>query len=480
MADHTKGLNAWLGLINEQEMPALAGVIKELTDKANDENCQVGDIADTILKDATVTAQVLKVANSVQFNPQGHSISTISKAIIAIGLAQIKSICMTVSLIDKLLTKNSGERLLENIAKSIHAAVQAKYLARNLAINVQEEVFIAALLFHLGEMAFLGLGGMAVLEFERKIASENMSADQLAYELIECRFSTLTKELVKEWHIGPLLLSALGNKDREFSAQAVVFGEAISQTIHFGIHSKEMNTLIKKIHHFNGEDISKIRKYIIDNAEEAASVAVTYGASQVCHLMPQELQYDQYEAVMPSADYQMNYLQELTNLALENNNINSYFQFLCKAILNSCALSRVCIALIEPQSKTLEARYVFGYPAWLNEFKLCLADHPSGAFCHVLNSNEIQHCQLSMPTTWKNSLLPLFTSNTEPSIKFGEALIAPLQIGQRKMGVIYADQQGKDISNEQFKGFELFSKQALMMLQVILSRQSQLRQTKKA
>ena len=463
MTTNIRGLSVWLKRINEQEMPALAGVIKELTELTSRDDAQIGKITETILKDAAITAQVLRIANSVQFNPQGHSITTVSRAVIAIGFAQIKSICMTISLVDRLLANRQGDRLLESLANSIHAAVQAKYIATNLPSSEREEVFIAALLFHLAELAFLGMGGEQAAEYEQRLQSEDIAPDLLANEIMGCRFTTLTKELVKEWHIGRLLLAALDNKQPTFAVHAVVLADAVAQTMKLGMDSPQMRELISKIAKLTGKKADIVRQDLLDNANEAATVAATYGANQVCQFLPLNHECND-EVPLPGGDYHIKALAQLTDMALQGVSINSFLQAVVKTLHKSVVLPRVCIAVMDQSSKMIEARYVIGHAKWLSEFKFTVNEAGSDAFSHSLFKNEVVQVNQNSTVAFKNTIRPL-----EPSLN---ALIAPIQIGHRKMGIIYADQALHPISEAQFELFKLFAKQSVLMLHMVLSQHS--------
>lgn len=154
MTDRCIGLEAWIERISQAELPALAAVVQDLNHLASGSNASVQQLAEVLLRDAALTSKVLRVANSAYFNPQQDSIKTISRAIILIGFDNVRQIALSVSLIDSLLGRQPREQLLELLARSFHAAVQARNICGYVQPRYQEEVFIAALLHHLGEMAF--------------------------------------------------------------------------------------------------------------------------------------------------------------------------------------------------------------------------------------------------------------------------------------------------------------------------------------
>ena len=211
MEKQTKGLAAWIKRINEMELPAMAGVVRELNQITEDQQSHAGQLAECILKDAAITSQVLRVANSVQYNPTAIKITTISRAAVLIGYVEIKTICLSVSVIDSLLGKQPRAHLQQLLAKGFHAAVQAKNLAIHLGSEQREQVFIAALLLHIGEMAFYGVGAEVVDQFEKAILEAD-SQHEACMDVLGVGFNTISKALAKEWHMGELLTRCLNHR----------------------------------------------------------------------------------------------------------------------------------------------------------------------------------------------------------------------------------------------------------------------------
>lgn len=151
-----QGLQAWVDRLNQSELPALASVVKDLQRLAVHEHASVQQLADVLLRDASLTSKVLRVGNSSYYNPSQETIKTISRAIVMIGFENVRLISLSVTLIDSLLERAPREQLLELLARSFHAAVQARNIAGYVLSRHEEEVFIAALLYNVGELAFWG------------------------------------------------------------------------------------------------------------------------------------------------------------------------------------------------------------------------------------------------------------------------------------------------------------------------------------
>lgn len=200
------GLQAWLERLNDSDLPALAAVVVDLQRMAENDSASVQQLADVLLRDASLTAKVLRVANSVYYNPAKEDIRTITRAIVVIGFESIRLISLSVSLIDGLLSRAPRYQLPELLARSFHAAVQARNIAGFLLSKNQEEVFIAALLQHMGELAFWGCGGATADELGDLLAEPGMDAATAVQRVLGTSFNQLTQGLIKSWNLGPLAI----------------------------------------------------------------------------------------------------------------------------------------------------------------------------------------------------------------------------------------------------------------------------------
>ncbi|HBM08794.1 MAG TPA: histidine kinase, partial [Pseudomonas sp.] len=164
-------MQAWIDRLNQSELPALAAVVQDLQRITEQEHASVQQLADVLLRDAALTSKVLRVGNSSYYNPSQETIKTISRAIVMIGFDNVRLISLSVSLIDGLLDRTPRQQLQELLARSFHAAVQARNIAGYVLTKHEEEVFIAALLHEVGELAFWGCGGQQADELGDALAA---------------------------------------------------------------------------------------------------------------------------------------------------------------------------------------------------------------------------------------------------------------------------------------------------------------------
>ena len=253
MAERSIGLQSWIDRLNQAELPALASVVQDLHRLSQAEKASVQQLADLLLRDASLTAKVLRVGNSVYYNPSQESIRTISRAIVLIGFDNVRLIGMSVSLIDSLLTRVPREQLQMLLARSFHAAVQARNIAGYVLTKHQEEVFIAALLHKVGELAFWACGGEQADELADALAQPNVDVDEAVREVLGTSFRQLTQGLVKSWNLGELASFAHGSGNQHDPAvRAVTLGVKISEAALEGWDSPEMDKLVQQLADFTG------------------------------------------------------------------------------------------------------------------------------------------------------------------------------------------------------------------------------------
>ena len=178
---NTPDLADWIGRISGREMPVFAHTVAALRRIVGDERASASVLAQVILKDVPMTTKVLRLANSAYFNQAQQGISTVSRAIVVLGFDPVAQLALSVALIDALLGGSLRSRVNLEMARSFHAAVQARWVVQRRGEQQGEQVFIAALLSRVGEMAFWCFGGEHAQALERCMKQGEMREEDSPY-----------------------------------------------------------------------------------------------------------------------------------------------------------------------------------------------------------------------------------------------------------------------------------------------------------
>ncbi|MES2820310.1 MAG: HDOD domain-containing protein [Pseudomonadota bacterium] len=465
MGPRSHGLQSWIDRFNQAELPALSSVVQDLHRLAQAEKSSVQQLANVLLRDASLTSKVLRIGNSVYYNPSQETIRTISRAIVLIGFDTVRQIGLSVSLIDGLLSGAPREQLQELLARSFHAAVQARNIAGYVLSRHAEEVFIAALLYHLGELAFWGCGGDQADELASALAQPGVDADEVVREVLGTSFRQLTQALVKTWNLDETVSLAHGSH-KDPSARAVSLGAQISAAALNGWDCEEMEKLIGEMADFIGVSREDALQQVLASADEAVKVAATFGASKLCRLIPttdpEQIRLLQEERkarlLQPNLMLMQETLQDLGLMVSRQGDIGLVLETLLKGLHKGAGLERVMLAVLSDEHTRFRAKRVVGEGTqhWLSEFILP-AEQPEQPhiFSYVLRNKEA--LWMGVPASY--SLNELVTQPLRKSLGLGMFFIAPLRAGTREIGVIYADSRlsGRALKHEQFVAFQRFT-----------------------
>ncbi len=139
--------------MNLSELPAISGHVNEVLKITLNNRATVNELSTVILKDYSLTNKVLQVANSAYYI-SGARISTIDRAVAALGLDVIRELAVSISLIEEFL-RSGGEKdgLSKQMAISLLSANLSKLLVQKYKIPVSpEEAYICSLLHDLGRI----------------------------------------------------------------------------------------------------------------------------------------------------------------------------------------------------------------------------------------------------------------------------------------------------------------------------------------
>jgi len=480
LGTRSHGLQSWIDRVNEAELPALAAVVQDLHRLAQEEKSSVKQLADVLLRDASLTSKVLRVANSVYYNPSQETIRTISRAIVLIGFDNVRLIGLSVSLIDGLLTRAPREQLQELLARSFHSAVQARNLAGYVLSRHEEEVFIAALLYHMGELAFWGCGGEQTDELASALAQPGVNADEAVRAVLGTSFRQLTQGLVKDWNLGAIVsLAHNAANHNDPAVRAVSLGMQIGEAALQGWDSPVMEQLVEQVADFIGVSAEEAMQQVLASADEAVKVAATFGASKLCRLIPNtdpeqiRVQQEQRKAKLlePNLLILQQALQELGLMASQRADVGLILDTLLNGLHQGAGLERVMLVVLADGQSCFRAKRVVGEGTedWLNDFVLPVqqSEQPH-IFSYVLRNKEA--LWMGVPASY--SLNELVTQPIRQSLGQGMFFVAPLLAGTRQIGVLYADSRvsGRALKHEQFVAFQRFTQLTGRCLQALTKR----------
>src|SRR5919205_2120350 len=152
-------------------LPSLPAIAVQVLDLAQKAEVDIAEIARIISKDPALSTKILRTVNSSFYGRSQH-VSTISHALVILGLQSVKTLVLGFSLVTNLTkNKSKGFKHITYWRRSIYAATAARSIAAKINLVQQEEAFLAALLMDIGMLVLDQVLGEQYGEIHAKCAT---------------------------------------------------------------------------------------------------------------------------------------------------------------------------------------------------------------------------------------------------------------------------------------------------------------------
>ncbi|MGS0681810.1 HDOD domain-containing protein [Shewanella sp. 125m-7] len=464
-----KGVEYWTNRISDQEMPALCSTVKTLEKLAKDDVSSLSILGKSVMHDNALTSRILRVANSVTYSKGISQVTTVSRAAVVLGFDTIKNICITAKLLSSLLeseglSEGVYNRMLKLMAQAFQAAMLTKMLLKDYDEELQEEVFIASLLYHLGESAFWSTGCTETLVLDNKLnhCDSSQEMNKVTRELLGTTFEQLSLGLARSWGLGRLLIKSLSQPDeRTPEIRSIFLANKLSEILCQAQPSmSELSKRLKQTADMLGLEVGELKGRIIRCHKATKTMADAYGARiLVKHLPDPKYLSDELEDTEPSviiyaadANRQLECLRELTQCALHKQDFNLVLSIALKGILTGVGVDRCCVLLMTPNRKNLTSRMVYGEGAQQMKasFNISLNSAKS-VFQDCISLKKALFIDNPRSSKWR-----LFMDDEISAITAATGfMLAPLIMDHTAIGVVYADRDssGRRLSQDDFISF---------------------------
>ena len=359
MANPPKDKQQWLNLLQKTNLPSFSASIDALSNVDSFSQKHAAELARTILKDANLTASVLKLANSVHFNTTGGSIRTISRAIMVLGLNSVKEVCASCLLIETFLKGNASNSLKALLARAFHAAIQAKQIAQLQGQKATEEIFISALLINLGEVSVYSAADQKSALFMELIDRYPL-ANGMEREVIGCYFNELTLGLCKSWNIAPMISKVIGGQyDENSPIRSVLLGHSLASDCETLGYEKAVEKHVKSIARYTKKAPEQVLEHVSEATDDAQRSIKQMGLTLTIKDFTSNANgsHDAEEREVDK-EVQLDIIQELTHTFYESIEINTILRQVLEGIQRGGGFSTALVALLNPDRSRMKAKHV--------------------------------------------------------------------------------------------------------------------------
>lgn len=154
-----------------------------------------------ILKDVALTNKILKLVNSAYYGQHdGGKITTVSRAVVILGLDALRNVAVALMLFDHMQDKALVTQLKDEFLRALFSAILAKGIAAKVvARGDAEEVFICAMFHNLGRMLSLFYFPEEAKEIEKSMAQKEYGEEVASTQVLGISYQNLGMEIARTW-----------------------------------------------------------------------------------------------------------------------------------------------------------------------------------------------------------------------------------------------------------------------------------------
>jgi two-component system cell cycle response regulator len=189
-------------------LPSLPTIAIEVIELCRQSDINIRQIATTISNDPALTTKILRTVNSSYYG-LSQSVSTISHALVILGLNSVKTLALGFSLVGGMKGSSDREELMGFWQRSLYSAVASRTIAKHIGLAQHEEAFLGGLLQDVGVMAMLETLGDEYQALVQEAAGDHARLRDLEQAQLETDHAEIGGALAEEWRLPPILLTPI-------------------------------------------------------------------------------------------------------------------------------------------------------------------------------------------------------------------------------------------------------------------------------
>jgi HD-like signal output (HDOD) protein len=215
-------------LISEVEgLFSLPEVYLKVRESINNPKSTINDVALIINQDPNISARILKIANSAFFGFPTE-ITTVTRAIFIMGLAQLHDIVLATSAVKAFKGISSDLVNMKDFwLHSVFCATIARLLAQKCNVIDSERLFVCGILHDLGHLVIYAKCPTQASKVLSRAKQENHPIVLLEKEILGFDYAEVSGELLKSWKLPASLYETVANHvhlkcDEQFSLDSAI------------------------------------------------------------------------------------------------------------------------------------------------------------------------------------------------------------------------------------------------------------------
>ncbi len=194
---------------NLEQLPSIPEVASKIINMVNDPNVSFKLIGDEISRDQAMTTNILKLCNSAYFNT-GKEITSIERAIVTLGLKEVKNIVMVIAtkpVLDKFVIGYDlakGDLWQQGL---VVATVAKKIALLKKNKEIADVVFTGGIIHNVGKVVLAIFVQNTFKEIMEMVQAKNIPFPEAEKEVMGFDHQEVGEKILTKWNFPPVLRS---------------------------------------------------------------------------------------------------------------------------------------------------------------------------------------------------------------------------------------------------------------------------------
>jgi len=193
----------------KKDFPALAGSIRAINQLQSNSKEDAEKLAALIVNDFALTNKILKVVNSAYYGTFAGKISTVSRAIVVLGVDQVRSMAASLIFFEHMSNHSVASKLKTLMASALFRAVFAEQMAASAGMADMEEAFLSSMFYELGQALVAYYLPEEDREIERLLAKGEKTETGASMHILGVRFEDIGAFVARQWNFPELITQGM-------------------------------------------------------------------------------------------------------------------------------------------------------------------------------------------------------------------------------------------------------------------------------
>ncbi len=190
------------------DFPTVSRTLADINQMTGDDSSASADkLANVILRDFALTSKLLKLVNSAFYGVRANEITSVSQAVVFLGVDQIRMTANSLTFFGHL--KGDSSLLKDSLTRSFFSGLIARHLAQRAKLPRAEEAFICGMCQNIGEnlvIYYFPDEYEDILELQK---SKNLGKMAASRGVLGVNYSELGAAVAKTWNLPGSIVDAV-------------------------------------------------------------------------------------------------------------------------------------------------------------------------------------------------------------------------------------------------------------------------------